>query len=240
MKKYLLLIITCLLILIPVTAKAVDSDDFSKKVKGTTKKAAIQSCETGESDTYHCYRYTFLPGIHPMHNTTVWTNKTLGCGFELTDWSYDDCKSSSLDVTYEQCKTKTKEDKDGNVASTKEYCKNITHSGFNGTADFYDFRTDKGSSIQCSNLKPLHIIYKLGTIIAPIMTILFVTFDLVSSVMSGDPKKISKFRSKVIRRLIALAILIVLPILISFLVETLSKNSSIKDPTLLRCVVIGN
>lgn len=223
MKKYLLVIITCLLILFPLTVKA---EDYSEVVDKMSKKEAIKYCETGDAGSYACYRYTFLPGFHPMHNTTVWTNKTLGCGFEKTDWDYAGCKSAALDVTYKQCKN--------------DYCRNITHSGYNGTPDFYDFSEKKNGNVTCDNVKPFHIIYKAATIMAPILTILFVTFDLIASVMSGDPKKINKFRSKVTRRIIALFILMVLPILISILVDSLSKNSAIKDSSLLKCVVVGN
>ena len=224
MKKYILLIITLLLVLCPLTVKAEDS--FKDKVGKMSKNDAIKACETGDSGSYACYRYTFLPGIHPMYNTTVWTNKTLGCGFEKTDWDYSGCKNASLDITYKQCKD--------------DYCRNITHSGYNGTPDFYDFSDKTESKITCDNLKALHIIYKSFITMAPILTILFVTFDLIASVMSGDPKRINKFRSKVIRRLIALAILIIAPIIISFLVDSLSKNSAIRDTSLMRCVVIGN
>ncbi|MBR4830908.1 MAG: hypothetical protein IKZ96_04055 [Bacilli bacterium] len=222
MKKYILLIITCLLVLFPLTVKA---EDFSEKVDKSSKKEAIKACETGDAGSYYCYRYTFLPGVHPMYNTTVWTNKTLGCGFEKTDWDYESCKSSNLSVTYKQCKN--------------DYCRTITHSGFNGTPDFYDFSEKKSGNVTCSNVKPFHIIYKTATIMAPILTILFATFDLVASIMSGDTKKMSKFRSKLTRRIIALFILMVLPILISILVDTLSKNSAIKDSSLLKCVVTG-
>ena len=225
MKKYLLLIITCLLLLIPITVNAEDGD-FSGKLWTMKKKDAIKACETGDAGSYACYRYTFLPGLHPMHNTTVWTNKTLGCGFEKTDWDYDECKSASLSVTYKQCKD--------------DHCGVITHSGFNGTPDFYDYSEKKKADLTCSNVKALHIVYRTITVMAPILTILFVTFDLIAAVMSGDAKKMNKFRSKVIRRLIALAILIVVPILISFLVDSLSKNDALRDTSLMRCVVIGS
>ncbi|MBR4830789.1 MAG: hypothetical protein IKZ96_03385 [Bacilli bacterium] len=217
-------------------------DDFARLLlMGMSKTNALKSCYTGDSKdgNYHCYRYTFLPGVHPMYNTTVWTKKKLGCEFELTEWDWTQCKKSALDVTYKQCKTIETQDKDGNKVKT-EYCKNITHSGYNGVPDFYDERDNKEAQIECDNLNAFHIIYRAITITAPILTMLFVTFDLIRSIMSGDPKKVSKFRSKLFRRLIALILLIITPILIHILINTLSKNSSVKNMTYLKCVVVGN
>ena len=71
------------------------------------------------------------------------------------------------------------------------------------------------------------------------MTILFVSFDLVSSLISGDAQKVKKFRDKLFRRIIALVLLIVIPIIINVLVNTLSKNNFIKDKSVIKCVVLG-
>ena len=222
--------------------RKITDKDFSKKlIGGMTKKQAIKSCYTGDSNDgkYHCYRYTFLPTTHPMYNTTVWTKKKLECGFEQVDWDWEQCKKSSLDVLYNQCKTLETKDKDGKDI-TSEYCKNITHSGYNGTPDFYDERTNEEKDIKCETMMPFHILYRVVTIAAPILTLLFVTIDLISSVISGDPKKVAKFRSKLFRRIIALVILIVIPIFIKLLVTTFGRNSGVSDTSLLRCIILGN
>lgn len=219
-----------------------NKDDFDQLLSnGMTKTSAVKSCYGGDSSDgqYHCYRYTHLPKSHPMYNTTVWTKKKMGCNFELTSWGFKDCQEASLDVIYNQCKT---------VEPTQEgivfppYCRNITHSGFNGVPDFYDMRSEseKKEEIACENLQPIHVIYRVITIAAPILTLLFVTIDLISSIMSGDPKKVSKFRSKLLRRIIALVLLIVLPILVHILVNTLSKNEYLKKTTYIKCVVLGD
>ena len=239
MKKYILLIITFLFLCIPLTVRA--EEDFADKVGKMKKSAAIDACYTGDSSDgqYHCYRYTFIPGVHPMYNTTVWTNKTMGCGFELVnEWDYSDCKNSSLSVIYEQCKVVISESESGKTEY--KYCKNITHSGYNGSPDFYDKSEKTESKIKCETMKPFHILYKATTTFAPILTILFITFDLIASIMSGDPKKFSKFRSKITRRLVALFLLLIIPILINILVNTFSRNDSIRDTSLIKCIVVGN
>ena len=211
--------------------------------KGISKKTAIKSCYNGDSKDgqYHCYRYTFLPSIHPMYNTTVWTKKIIGCGFELADdWDWSNCKMATLSVTYEQCKSAKTTNSEGKIVYSDPYCRNIAHSGFNATADFYDERPTTERNIACENFMSIHIIYRFATILAPIITILFVTFDLVSSIISGDPKKVAKFRSRLLRRIIALILLIIIPIFIHILVNTLSKNSYLKDTSLMKCVILGN
>ncbi|MBR4351002.1 MAG: hypothetical protein IKP98_02125 [Bacilli bacterium] len=223
--------------------REIGTDDFDTLVSnGMTKEKAFKACYNGDSSDgkYHCYRYTYLPigGRNLMYNTTVWTNKKLNCGFELVeDWDWTQCKKSALDVTYKQCKSTTPLSAD---EEPQEYCRNITHSGYNGTPDFYDLRDSKDKDIECNNLNGLHIIYRAATIIAPIIAILFITFDLVSSIMSGDPKKVAKFRTKLFRRIISLVLFIVIPIFIHILVNTLSKNSYLKDTKYLKCIVIGN
>ncbi len=223
--------------------RTITDEDFAKKLLGgMTKKQAIKSCYNGDSTDgkYHCYRYTFLPTVHPMYNTTVWTTKQLSCGFEeVKDWDWEQCKKSSLDVLYKQCKTLETKDKDGNDIKS-EYCKNITHSGYNGTPDFYDERKSEEKNIKCETLMPFHIIYRVVTIAAPILTLLFVTIDLISSVISGDPKKVAKFRSKLFRRIIALVLLIAIPVFIHILVSVFGRSSSVKDTSLLKCVILGN
>ena len=120
-----------------------------------------------------------------------------------------------------------------------DHCVNITHSGYNGTADFVDMKGKTDTEIKCSTFKALHIIYRAAIIMAPILTIFFVTFDFVRSIISGDPKKVSKFRSQLIRRLIALLLLITIPIIVNILVGTLSRNDKIKDNSIMKCIIVG-
>ena len=192
------------------------------------------------------------------------------CDFQQTGWSKIDCKNGNLHDTVEsialtyKCEKGFKfngewEEIDGErvrnclekhpkkdkVAETSaaeviEKSHIITHSGYNNVADFYDMQEKTAEEIVCENLAVLHIVYRIATIAAPILVILFVSFDLVSSLISGDEKKIAKFREKIIRRIIALVLLLVIPIIIGILVKTLSRNGVIRDTSYLSCVVNGN
>ena len=208
--------------------------------KGYKKSKAIDICTdtTVPSGDEKCYRYTFPPTIgHPMYNTTVWTNRKLACGFVETTWTYDQCKDGSIAGMYQEKINVSKVKKDTIITTT--YDRKITKSGYNGVADFFE-KVDKSDGVyKCKNFKVVHLIYRAFIIFAPIMTILFVSFDLVSSLVSGDAQKVKKFRDKLVRRIIALILLIIIPIFINILVNTLSKNNHIKDSSILKCVVIG-
>ena len=215
----------------PIAAEG--DEDFEIYLgKGYKKKQAINACTKESSDPannitdgqYHCYSYLHN-ATDPVYNTTVWTNQSMSCGFQLRDWDYETCKNSDLGRTFL------------NEVNGKTY--KMTHSGYNGNPDFYNFDPQKVGNITCNNFRALHLIYRAATIIAPILTIFFVTFDFVKSIISGDPKKVSKFRSQLIRRIIALLLLITIPIVINILIGTLSKNDKIKDNSLLKCVIVG-
>lgn len=217
----------------------IEDPSFERFLKlGYSKKKAIEACKDPNLGTFSkpkCYKYTFPSTFsHPMYNTTVWTKTALGCGFVETDWNLSTCENGNLASLYNDCVTVTKKDK------TTTYCENMTHSGYNGTADFYVTGDDvKDFDFQCHQYKAAHVIYRGFILAAPILTIVFITFDLVSSLMSGDPKKISKFREKLIRRIIALVILIVTPIIVYVLVNTLSKNEYIRSTSIVKCIVVG-
>lgn len=208
--------------------------DFKSVSANMSKSKAIDSCSTGEETSeYKCYKYTFLPhGSRPMYNTTVWTNKQLDCGFEETNWTFQECKDAKLNHTQKQCKSLSPPN-EGNI------CYNITNTGYNGMADFYIKGTNAESEFKCQDLYGFHIIYRVITIAVPILAIFFITFDFVKSIIIGDPKKIAKVREKSIKRLIVVVILFLLPIIISMLVNSLSKNGKIRDDSMLKCVIKG-
>lgn len=182
----------------------------------------------------HCYKYLhYETSSRPMYYTTVWSDKKVNCGFEETNWSRGTCRDASLSNSV---KIIGPEREDGSKGYTY-----IAHSGYNGVADFYDLvgTTKDTDEIICDNFKTFHFVYRMITILAPIVTLFFVSFDFVSSIIANDEKKMAKFRTSFIRRLIAFLILLVLPVLVSVLVNTLSKNKVIKRSSLISCTVLG-
>lgn len=234
MKRILLLVIVAFVVFIMpcITAKALDDAvdgcnlfDCYIEDKGYSKKKAIEKCTHGSDGEEKCYVFTHKAFMStPTYNTTVWTDGEMGCGFEvMSGWTKEDCKNGSVYDTY----------------YNEKFKENIAHSGYNGVADYYTNFIEIKEKISCGDLSALHIIYMVIVIAAPILTIFFVTFDLIRSIISGDSKKVAKFRTTLIKRIIALFLLLLLPAIIYTLVNSLSKNDIIKDNSLIKCVIVG-
>lgn len=226
--------------------------DFGKQSFQVIRKDAAKE------NTYPgCYSFLHkATGSKPFYNTTVWTkfNMNNRCGLKTErTWDRDACKNADLTKLHKvdygrevedntECEgTETPVTTDG---VTKCYrTVKITNSGYNGVASFYDVDDiDDPLETECKNFQGLHIIYRVIIISAPILVIFFVTFDLIRSIMSGDEKKMAKFKSSVIRRLIALIILILLPVIVRILVESMTRKSSYDNaskPSLIKCMVLG-
>lgn len=93
--------------------------------------------------------------------------------------------------------------------------------------------------VKCSDFSVLHTLWKIVIVAAPILTILFGVLDFAKSVISSDEEKIKKSWKRFPKRLIALAILIIVPILISIVVNSFTNNEGIKDTSVLKCIVNG-
>ena len=187
----------------------------------------VEESAEGNTNSGKCYVYFHEEkGSKPAYFTTTWTNFKPACGFRDTNWSYSTCKDGSIAHAF-----------DFKVAD-KIY--HIAHSGYNGVADFYDFTERTEEETACNNFAGLHFLYRVITIAAPIVALMFITFDFVKSIMSGDPSKVSNFRNKAIRRIIALLILVLLPIIVSTIVHLLSKNNRIATDSWIKCMVTGS
>lgn len=236
--------------------------NFMEKAKGCRYIGEVEvRLDKGEparkTTNPKCYKVlNKAKGGKPYYNSTVWSNTVLTgrCGFEATTWDLDLCrdgdvnnqtsillgkdaeKETECDVGYS---FKCTEDEDG-----KEKCKCLktittSHSGYNGVADFYTDKEFSPEDAKCDNFRGLHLVYRIIIFAAPIITIFFIIFDLVRTIMSGDVNKMGKIREQLIKRIIALIILILLPVLIRILIGTFSRNTKIKDPGLIRCMVLG-
>ena len=192
-----------------------------------SKTFTINKVEESESaNSGKCYVYFHEEtAFKPAYFTTTWANFKPACGFRDTNWSYSTCKDGRISNAFDF------------KVSDRTY--HIAHSGYNGVADFYDFTERTEEEAACNNFGALHIVYRVITIVAPIIAILFITYDFVKCIVSGDPNKIAGFRKKAIRRIIALLILVLLPILVSIIVHTLSKNNKIATDSWIKCMITG-
>lgn len=198
---------------------------------GTIPTTVVE--EKVKTETPKCYSFLHDPAwlSRVWYRTTVWSDYDMSgsCGFKLNkDWNLDDCKDSALDHVSTV-----------NVNGKKI---TITNSGYDGVADFTDMTGTKDKQdIECENFKGLHIIYRVIIIAAPLIAAFFISFDLVRTIISGDEKQMSKFRVSLIKRIVALIILILLPVLVRLLVGTFSSKSpkNVNKPSLIKCIVLG-
>lgn len=97
---------------------------------------------------------------------------------------------------------------------------------------------DSSANFECSDISFLRFIWLIMIIAAPILTIVFGVLDFTQAVMSGDEQKMNKLKSKFIKRLVALALFIILPIIIKTIVN-ISDNDSVRSIKMAKCIVNG-
>ena len=94
----------------------------------------------------------------------------------------------------------------------------------------------KGAQLKCEDVSLLHTIYMIMIILAPILVIVLGSLDFFKAMLTSDEQKMNKFKKQFPKRIIMLVLLIIVPIIVSFLTKNVA---GIKD-TLLNCVVNGS
>ena len=91
----------------------------------------------------------------------------------------------------------------------------------------------------CDDIIALRIIWIILRIAAPIITVALGIFDFAKAVVAGDDAKISKAKQSFSRRLIALVLFILIPIIISTILSLVDEEK-IKNIDLARCIINGS
>lgn len=92
--------------------------------------------------------------------------------------------------------------------------------------------------IQCDDVSMFHILWIILAITGPFLTILMGVLDFGKAVISSNEEQIKKAWKKFPKRLLALIILILAPIVISIVVG-FSQDESSKDTSLMYCIING-
>ena len=88
---------------------------------------------------------------------------------------------------------------------------------------------------KCSDVKHLSEAWLLIRIAAPFIIVLFGSLDLIKSVMANDEKEMKKLKGKLIKRIIAFALLIVLPFVVQLVFSLMGTYGS-DNVCLLKCI----
>lgn len=106
------------------------------------------------------------------------------------------------------------------------------------TPSFGIKKKKKTTALKCSDVKFLHAYWVVIEIAAPILVILFGSFDFLISVISGDEQKIRKARTKFPKRLIA-GVSVFLVFTVVSIVVGLSSDKNVNNTSLIKCIVKG-
>ena len=88
--------------------------------------------------------------------------------------------------------------------------------------------------VKCEDVVIFHTIYKIMTIMAPILVIVFGSLDYAKAVMASDEKKMEESKKKFPKRLLLLVLFVAIPTIISIIL-----NFSNGETTLMHCVING-
>ena len=143
----------------------------------------------------------------------------------LNTYPYEKIKNnlSAIDCAKEQASTQENKNCAGKISLT-----DVAFSGID---------IIKNYEITCDDIPSIfHQLYIAIIIIAPILVIVLGSIDFARAVIASDEGKMKKFKSRFPIRLVALVLLILVPLIIKFVLGTVSGLST----TLLDCVVNGN
>lgn len=88
--------------------------------------------------------------------------------------------------------------------------------------------------IKCEDVVIFHTVYKIMTIMAPILVIVFGSLDYAKAVMSSNEKKMEESKKKFPKRLLLLVLFVAIPTIISIIL-----SFSNGETTLMHCVING-
>lgn len=125
---------------------------------------------------------------------------------------------------------------------------NKVNNYFNILDDKYKFDKDikpkkidekvKKTDLKCDDVKFLHDYWVVIEIAAPILLIVFGSADFLIAVIASDEQKMKKAISKFPKRMIA-ALLVFLVFTIVQILVGISQEDSVKDTSLIKCIVSG-
>ena len=93
--------------------------------------------------------------------------------------------------------------------------------------------------LTCDDIVVFRVLWLVIRIGAPILVLALGIFDFAKAVVAGDESKISKAKVLFTRRIIAILLLVIVPYIISILVN-LVDETSVKSMDLVKCIVNGD
>ncbi len=149
------------------------------------------------------------------------------CFKEKLDNSYGTGTYDKMKENYNKIQTENKE----NITESLEEMKDTLSKIDVPTLDGVKFEPYKA---KCEDVVIFHTIYKIMTIMAPILVIVFGSLDYAKAVMASDEKKMEESKKKFPKRLLLLVLFVAIPTIISIIL-----SFSNGETTLMHCVING-
>ncbi len=209
---------------------------------GSTKKdgSSYNDCKTAMKE---CGGYTYTEKENECKNSTGGNTTS----FEQCIKQYETKMSES---TYRSCmdgkiSNYSSDSDEMHENSNKAYEEAVDAYSVSETFKFKDagllrfgFGT-KRYEPKCKDISFLTSAWRIITVLAPFLLIIYSSFDYFKVVMAGDEEKMKVAKKKVPRRIIALVLLLIFPTILSSLVSTFGTHRA-NNTKYIRCILTGD
>lgn len=144
---------------------------------------------------------------------------------------YNTCTHNQYSVAKESLK-KAKQEYANNIAKATQNLSTLTRVD----APQFNIEFKKHYKLKCEDVEVFHTIYKILTILAPILVILFGSLDYAKAVIASDVEKIEKAKKQFPKRILLLFLFLIIPIIIKILINLFSTT----DTSLMKCIISGS
>lgn len=223
--------------LINIEKKQEEIEDKEKELNNATSDYCSLYC----SET-HCKNQT---------NSSAKTQCVSSCDSTYKpkcDEAYDSCKniqsstdktkciqnaltSSGLDASYTSDRTSAVTKLQSEIRELRTIVSNAKVSGLKITIG-------EGYKVKCDDVSMFHDLWVMLIIAAPALVLVLGTFDFLKAIIAGDEQKMKKAWKNFPKRLLALVLLILIPQLISIIVN-ISTDDTASDSSLMYCIING-
>lgn len=237
-------------------------DRCSYKCFGVTSEENLKK----NTKKYYQDKYNYCTTYNTSYKDCVSKMKECGGGLyssyeekckNNTGQGYDMCMKTYDTDTSMESGSKFRSCMDGKITdfgSNYDSMKSITETAKETAKDEFDksstykfesaglLRFDyyfKPYTPNCRDVKFLTIIWNIMIILAPFLLIIYSSFDYFKVVMAGDEEKMKISRKKVPKRIIALVLLLVFPVILRAFVTKFGTNGA-NNTTYIKCVVTND
>ena len=156
--------------------------------------------------------------------------------------SFHDCMKENYAGYEENVQNKIQEALDEYESQLEQYQRDFNVRASQALAatpmPIFDIKTELYEPT-CDDIIALRIIWIILRIAAPVLTVALGIFDFAKAIVAGDDSKISKAKQSFTKRLIALILFILIPFIISSVLNLVDEER-IKNIDLAKCIVNGS